>query len=122
MVSGIRIVSAPIGEAPLWVREAWIGCELPLRDPREQTVPTVGVLSGPRSCIGWIVAKWARRIVRETGYVVDSAVAVKLLSARRLDAADWWHKHCHWAEHAGREFLFDTPACEPIDLLPANEG
>ncbi|MEA3013605.1 MAG: hypothetical protein QOD42_2150 [Sphingomonadales bacterium] len=26
----IRIVRAPIGEAPLWVREAWVGLSLPL--------------------------------------------------------------------------------------------
>jgi hypothetical protein len=30
MTLRIRIVSAPPGEAPQWVREQWIGCELPL--------------------------------------------------------------------------------------------
>ena len=122
MIASVRIVRAPIGEAPLWVREAWIGCELPLRDPRERTIPTVGVLSWPRSLLGWILAKWKGRIVVETGYLVDAAIAVDRLSALRPDAADWWRAHCAWALEKKRTFLFDTPACEPMHAPTANDS
>jgi hypothetical protein len=47
----IRIVRIPPGEAPFWVREKWVGLELPLADgdrgPRGAY--TSGVLSGPRN-------------------------------------------------------------------------
>jgi hypothetical protein len=47
----IRIIATPPGEAPLWVREKWIGLELPLvdGDSAAQEVFTSGVLSGPRN-------------------------------------------------------------------------
>jgi len=34
----LRITGVPIGEAPLWVREAWTGLALPLYDPRKRVV------------------------------------------------------------------------------------
>jgi hypothetical protein len=121
MIAAVRIIKAPIGEAPLWVREAWIGCELPLRDPRERTIDTVGVLSIPRSFFGRIAALWTQRTVKETGYLVDAALAVDRLSAARPDAADWWRANCRWVGKERRAFLFDTPACEPIYSATAND-
>ena len=122
MITAVRIIKAPIGEAPLWVREAWIGCELPLSDPRKRTIETVGVLSLPGSFFGWMAARWKRRIVTETGYLVDAALAVERLSSLRPDAADWWRINCRWLGDKGRRFLFDDPACEPIQMPTANEG
>ena len=45
----IRIVRTPPGEAPLWVREKWVGLELPLAsgDYGPRHAYTSGVLSGP---------------------------------------------------------------------------
>jgi hypothetical protein len=46
----IRIVRAPAGEAPLWVRESWIGIELPLVGGRQPRVGQgVGALTGPKT-------------------------------------------------------------------------
>src|SRR5262249_56164081 len=54
----IRIISCPPGEAPLSVRLAWVGLELPL-DPRRagrQLAMISGVLSSPRAWSHQIVA------------------------------------------------------------------
>jgi hypothetical protein len=44
----------PPGEAPAWVREKWIGLELPLAQSSSSPMAggTYGVLSGPRSFFG----------------------------------------------------------------------
>lgn len=45
----IRIVQPPAGEAPLWVREAWVGIALPvIRGSSLRNYQGVGVLSGPK--------------------------------------------------------------------------
>jgi hypothetical protein len=47
----IRIIGTPPGEAPLAIREAWIGVQLPLADVdgRARTLRTGGVLTGPKT-------------------------------------------------------------------------
>ena len=45
----IRIISIPPGEAPLWVREKWVGLELPLtRHSAPGAFYAYGALSIPR--------------------------------------------------------------------------
>lgn len=51
-VARVKIVRAPQGEAPDWVREAWVGLVLPLKESRLTIVTPAGVLSGPRSPMG----------------------------------------------------------------------
>ena len=48
----IRIISAPPGEAPDHIRAAWIGLVLPIAVPGARYLPTVGVLSRPKSRFG----------------------------------------------------------------------
>jgi len=111
----VRIVARPIGEAPEWVRDAWIGLEIPLLCSGERTSEGVGVLSGPRSFLAQL-GDWLRgRSMNVSGYVVNARTAVDLLEAHSPKAAEWW-----WANTAhlldGRSaFLFDTPACEVED-------
>ena len=68
-VAQVKIVRAPKGEAPDWVREAWVGLVLPLKEPTLTTVPTAGVLSGPRSAMGMFWASLAGAPVCTTGDV-----------------------------------------------------
>lgn len=116
----VTIVQRPAGEAPEWVRDAWIGLELPLLCLTEVTVETGGVLSGPWgrwSC--W----WARltgRLGQTTGWAVDSARAIDLLSRKRPDAADWWRTHATRFTVPGQAFIFDSAACEPSPEPVAN--
>ncbi len=71
----VRIISVPDGEAPLWVREAWVGL----------CMPTDGLFGGgaeevitgkPRQGAGWWV-RW------------EAAMYV-LGSAGKLHARNWW--------------------------------
>lgn len=116
----VRIIRAPIGEAPEWVREAWVGLELPLAHLEEVTVETGGVLTGPRS---WLACWWARltgRIEVVSGYVVKSDRAIDLLARSRPEAAEWWRTHAPRFCQPGAEFIFDSPAGEPSPDPVAN--
>jgi hypothetical protein len=58
----VEIVFPPAGEAPLWVREKWVGLRLPvvLREAKPVRALTAGVLTGPRGC--WLLSagcSWA---------------------------------------------------------------
>src|SRR5580704_4538322 len=43
----LRIIAVPPGEAPLWVREKWVGLELPVAQRQSRKFLTSGVLSAP---------------------------------------------------------------------------
>ena len=49
MKGRICVTAVPAGEAPQWVREKWVGVELPLALRSAHDFRTFGVLSGPRS-------------------------------------------------------------------------
>lgn len=111
----IEIVATPIGEAPLWVREAWIGVALPLAEGRATgTWRAIGVLSTPRTCLRaiWSLLFRARRV---TGYLVPSAEAIRRLAVRSPDAAAWWRTHTGFADSESAHFIFDAPACRLVD-------
>ena len=110
----MEIVATPAGEAPLWVREAWVGMTLPLAPgPNGSEYEVVGVLSMGRrpSLLGRLLLGPARRRVK--GYRVPSGEAVRLLAERHADAAAWWSHNVHWVECG--VFLFDPPACRVKD-------
>lgn len=111
-VVAVEIVQAPIGEAPDWVREAWVGLRLPVMDCRPSF--SFGVLSGPRSWIGQWMAILTGRAERVEGYWVESAGAIALLERIRPDAAAWWRGHVPEFSKPGRVFVFDLPACNPV--------
>jgi hypothetical protein len=115
--SFIRIVGVPPGEAPLWVRERWVGLQLPLADgdrgPRQ--VLTSGVLSGPRNRL---IALWWRlrgRLPRKSGYAVDAIAAVGILERTAPEAAAWWRQNVPRLQRRGRKFLFAPSACEIVN-------
>ncbi|MBQ1499471.1 MAG: hypothetical protein IIZ38_14255 [Sphingomonas sp.] len=111
----IEIVATPMGEAPLWVREAWIGAALPLAKGRASgTWRSIGVLSTPRTCLGaiWSFLFRARRV---EGYLVPSAEAIRRLALRSPEAAEWWRTHTGFADSESTHFIFDAPACRMVD-------
>ena len=111
----IKIVAAPIGEAPLWVREAWIGLTLPLSHPtRSRQYPVIGVLTGPRTFLGQCWAILRGKVDRIESYPVFSAEAVSLLGQSQPEAAAWWRSEVTRCTLPGRKFLFDAPACKPV--------
>ena len=78
-VMNIKIVSVPDGEAPLEVREKWVGLELPVV-PGESYAQQ-GVVSG--------------KPVNPPmdGYLVKAVTAVAILAKSDRDAARWWETH-----------------------------
>jgi hypothetical protein len=117
----IRIVAVPPGEAPEEVRRAWVGLVLPLAAgefvPRR--VRGAGVLTGPRSVLGWLLARLTGRSRYFYGYVVHAAQAVALLSEQAPGAAQWWRECAPHACRPGRCFLFAAEVCERLADRPS---
>ena len=96
LATRIRILTIPPGEAPLSVRMAWVGLDLPL-DPRRvgrQLAMASGVLSSPRGWWQHIIGLATGRYAVKTGYAVNALEAVDLLQAKHPVAAAWWREHC----------------------------
>jgi hypothetical protein len=113
----IRIVRVPPGEAPRWVREKWVGLELPLAsgDRGSRDAYTSGVLSGPRN--RFIAVLWGLlgRFQRQSGYAVDAIEAVNILERTAPDAASWWRENVPRLQVPKRKFLFQKSVCEMVD-------
>ncbi len=111
----IRIVRRPEGEAPAWVRDAWIGVELDLILAEPITTEGFGILTAPRTLWSYWWRRMTGRIRRFSGYVVDSNEAVRRVEMRNRTAAIWWRTNAPGMVRPGQTFIFDIPACEPID-------
>jgi hypothetical protein len=113
----VRIITVPPGEAPLWVREKWVGVELPVaRYSSARTFHAYGVLSLPRTWVGqwWgIVRGRARRI---SGYAMESIRAVEILSTSSPEAAAWWRENTPHLIAADRYLVFHEEACRLVDI------
>jgi hypothetical protein len=111
----IRIIAVPPGEAPFWVRQEWVGLELPLtRYPRLQSAQTFGVLTGPSSWLGQIWGSLTGRAEHALGYAVEGAAAVEILKAKSPDAARWWREHAPLSVAPQRFLLFHEHVCQLV--------
>jgi hypothetical protein len=112
----IRIVSVPPGEAPLWVREKWVGLELPLVPGRWAPGPfrTSGVLTRPRNPFSAIWRRLTGRMPQRSGYAVDAAEAVNVLERTAPEAARWWRENAPGIIAHHRHFLFRATNCEDV--------
>ena len=110
----IRITDVPPGEAPDWVRRAWVGMVLPLApgETGPRTPHTAGVLTGPRGCLMMLLAILLGRTSRETGYVVEGPVAVELLAEKNEEAARWWQEEAPHVLRRGHRFVFQAEVCQ----------
>jgi hypothetical protein len=115
--SRIRIIAIPPGEAPQWVREQWVGLELPLaqRSPRARSRRVFGVLSGPRGLLARWLAILSGRASRETGYAVPILDAVAMLESKSPEAAAWWRANVPEITSPLRCFLFSESVCQVLD-------
>lgn len=112
----IRITHTPPGEAPAHIRQAWVGLVLPVHEryAGEQRRLGVGVLSGPRTWLGVLLAMLTGRAKHATGYVVDAKTALDLLATHAPEAAEWWRTHTPHFLEPGRCFLFAAEGCEEV--------
>lgn len=106
----VEIRSVPHGEAPLWVREKWVGLKLPtvLQEGSPVSARTFGVLSGPRT---WLTQFWAvacGRTKRESGFVVPVQPAVHVLEKSSAEAAAWWRENASHLMQPNACFLFEA--------------
>lgn len=108
----LKITSVPPGEAPLWVREKWVGLALPLA--RGSTSPGAywgfGVLSGPRGLFSCIYAMLRGKYEKHYGYMVEAGGAVALLAHTSPEAAGWWRANTPHLLKPGGMFVFDQSA------------
>ena len=111
----VKIVRPPAGEAPDWVREAWVGLVLPLKEPTLTTLPNSGVLSGPKTTLGMLWATLTGAPVMSTGYLTRAARAIEILERSHPEAAAWWREHAPKFLREEAEFLFEAPACERVE-------
>jgi hypothetical protein len=112
----IRIITIPPGEAPLWVREKWVGLELPLADgDNVAQVFTSGVLSGPRNQLLAIIWGLSGRLKVQSGYPVYVKEALGILEQTAPGAAMWWRENVPRLERPKRKFLFASAVCQVID-------
>ena len=112
----IRIISTPPGEAPEEVRKAWIGLVLPVpaKYANVGVAPMAGVLSGPKTFFGTILALFRGQIKLVPGYVVAADTAVEILSQRAPEAGAWWRQNAAKSVVPGKHFVFARDACEVI--------
>lgn len=116
MAHRVRIVAVPAGEAPQWVREKWVGLELPLAQwtARPRTRRAVGVISGPRGVLAAIAGLFSGRFGRRTGYIVDVQAAIAALEQVSPQAAAWWRTNTPHLLRPGRHFLFQEHECHLV--------
>jgi len=104
----LRIEAVPPGEAPEWVRRQWVGLALPLAGGRSspRSVLTSGVLSGPKSFLASLAALFSGKLVRRSGYAVETTAAVAILATKSPEAAAWWRENTPQLVRRGRYFVF----------------
>src|ERR1035438_1379402 len=112
----IVISKPPSGLAQDWVRQAWVGLNLPVAGPaRSRNFVAIGSLSGPQSAfdILWSLLRGKGR--RGRGYFVYAGEAVDLLAESDPRAAQWWRENVPHLLKRRRLFAFNEDACTLID-------
>lgn len=111
-MASIRVVTAPPGEAPADIRNAWVGLELPVRRCRAGRYLGSGVLSGPRSVYETLFDLLAWRLTIYRGFAVPSLAAIEILERSNPAAALWWRENAPQMTKPWRHFVFATECCE----------
>ena len=115
-MTAIKIISAPPGEAPLHIRQAWVGLVLPLAVPSVRSVWIMGgVLTGPKTALGQWIQLLLGRGKRHAGYVVNLAAAVTLLERAHPSAAAWWRENTAEMITENRSVIFSAEVCEEAE-------
>jgi hypothetical protein len=104
----IRIIGLPPGEAPVWVRYAWLGLELPLipGQVRSNRVAAQQVLS-------------LQPVMPPPSYAVDGKTAIEVLASASPEAAAWWRQWAPAVLAPGYQLVFPAANCERLDDLGA---
>jgi hypothetical protein len=113
----IRIIAAPPGEAPLWVRQKWVGLDLPVAHySGHRKFIGLGVLSMPRSWLGQWIAVARGRVDLVAGYAVEALPAVGILGEKCPEAAVWWRENTPHLIAPRRYLIFHEEVCRIADI------
>lgn len=115
----VRIIATPPGEAPEEVRQEWVGLVLPLAagEIGPRTVPTGGVLTGPRTLFGKLWRLLSGEWLLARGYVIDAPQALMLLAEKAPSAARWWRECAPHCWKPGFLFVFHAEVCVEVPTL-----
>lgn len=75
----IKIIAIPPGQAPLAIRQQWIGITLPVAENLPSNTIEMGVLGGKPENSG--------------GYPVETIIAIQELKKKSIESAKWWEFH-----------------------------
>ena len=110
----VDIVMTPLGEAPEWVRRAWVGLRLPLIPGHaRRRWQCVGMLTGPHNWFAQVLLTLIGRTTTTDGYLVDRDAAFEVLGRHSPEALAWW-RETEIGKRRGGGFIFDAPACAPV--------
>jgi hypothetical protein len=102
----VRIKALPPGEAPEFVRRAWIGLELPLI--LDQVQPEKMAVEGALS---------HQPVDAPPGYAVDGKAAIAVLESANAEIAAWWRENAPNVAAPGYQLVFPAEVCERLDDL-----
>jgi hypothetical protein len=113
----IRIIAAPPGEAPLWVRQKSVGLDLPAaRYCGRSRFLGLGVLTMPRTRWGQWLAVARGRAELVAGYAVEALPAVGILGKSSPGAAAWWRENTPHLIAPRRYLIFHEDVCRIADI------
>jgi hypothetical protein len=120
----VRILAVPPGEAPQWVREKWVGLELPLAQlsSEAQARRSAGVLTGPRGFLLSVGALLRGELHKRSGFVVNVLEAIAVLERVSPEAAQWWRANAAHLMKPSRYFLFPEHVCTVAQETSAQAG
>ena len=96
----IRIIKVPRGNAPEWVRQAWVGCVLPDLGPPANG-RSFGLLTRtPRNAQG--------------ASCVPMQIALEILAEKSPDAATWFRDTLGQGRITSDKFVFQPDECEVV--------
>ncbi len=112
----VRIIAVPPGEAPAWVRQKWVGLELPLAQwsSTASTRHVTGVLTGPRGLFARLARLLRGELQEHSGFKVSVVQAVAILERASPDAAQWWRTNTPHLMKPWRCFLFPEHVCKAV--------
>jgi hypothetical protein len=71
-----------------------------------------GVLSGPKTAIGFFFGRLFGKTELVSGYAVNSRVAIEILENNHQETAHWWKENTTFYSNEEQAFIFDEEACE----------
>lgn len=97
----VRVFDIPPGEAPDWVRRAWVGIELPTQNRIPKPIEVIQMSTGEPA------GEWV-------GYAVSGIAALAAVAAVNPGAAEWWRSNLPAITTPGYKLIFPADVCERL--------